>query len=63
MDYSMSKIQKVESCMEYQGKNMPKQESFLTDIIALNRVTIKKEVMEQLNLKEGDRVRITVEKV
>ena len=42
---------------------MPKQESFLTDIIALNRATIKKEVMEQLNLKEGDRVRITVEKV
>ena len=42
---------------------MAKQESFLTDVIALNRVTIKKEVMEQLNLKEGDRVRITVEKV
>ena len=42
---------------------MVKQESFLTDVIALNRVTIKKEVMEQLNLKKGDRVRITVEKV
>ena len=40
---------------------MSKQESFLTDIIALNRVTIKKEVMEQLKLKEGDRVRVTVE--
>jgi bifunctional DNA-binding transcriptional regulator/antitoxin component of YhaV-PrlF toxin-antitoxin module len=39
------------------------QESFLTDIIALNRVTIKKEVMEVLKLKEGDRVRITIEKV
>ena len=39
------------------------QEPFLTDIIALNRVTIKKEVMEVLKLKEGDRVRITIEKV
>jgi len=38
-------------------------ETFLTDIIALNRITIKKEVMEVLKLKEGDRVRITVERV
>ena len=35
----------------------------MTDIIALNRITIKKEVMEVLKLKEGDRVRITVERV
>ena len=42
---------------------MSKQESFLTDIIALNRVTIKKEVMEQLKLQEGERVRVTIEKV
>jgi len=38
-------------------------ETFLTDIIALNRVTIKKEVMEVLKLKEGDRVRVTIERV
>lgn len=42
---------------------MPNQEQFLTDIIALNRVTIKKEVMEVLKLKEGDRVRVTIERV
>ena len=48
---------------QQKGVNMPKQESFLTDIIALNRVTIKKEVMEQLKLQEGERVRITVEKL
>ena len=56
-------VQKGIELREYTGIKMNKQESFLTDVIALNRVTIKKEVMEQLNLKEGDRVRITVEKV
>ena len=38
-------------------------ETFLTDIIGKSRVTIKKEVMEILKLKEGDRVRVTIEKV
>lgn len=42
---------------------MMQTETFLTDIIALNRITIRKEVMEILKLKEGDRVRVTIEKV
>lgn len=40
-----------------------KTEAFLAKIIALNRITIKKEVMEILKLKEGDMVRVTIAKV
>ena len=42
---------------------MPITETFYADIIALNRVTIAKLVMEVLKLKEGDKVRVTIEKV
>ena len=37
-------------------------ETFLTQIISLGRVTVPEAVREILNLKDGDRVRVTIEK-
>lgn len=38
-------------------------ESFLANIQALRRVVIPPNVFEVMNLKEGDKVRVTVEKL
>lgn len=42
---------------------MSKQESFISTIQVLRRVAIPLEVFETMQLKEGDRVRVTVEKI
>lgn len=38
-------------------------ESFIVEVQVLRRIAIPKTVYETLNLKDGDKVRVTVEKV
>lgn len=38
-------------------------ESFIVEVQVLRRIAIPKAVYETLNLKDGDKVRVTIEKV
>jgi len=42
---------------------MELENSFRAIIIEGNRITIKKDVMQDLNLKLGERIKVTVEKI
>jgi bifunctional DNA-binding transcriptional regulator/antitoxin component of YhaV-PrlF toxin-antitoxin module len=44
-------------------ENMAKQETFIVRVLEANRITIPMEYAEVLNLKKGQKVRITIEVV
>ncbi len=41
---------------------MTNENSFKATIIGGNRITIRKEAMDELNLKLGERIKVTIEK-